>query len=582
MKKDCVRFKQSLHDFPLEVLLDKKVPSWDLSRWRNQSLRFVPTCDEGFSLHGNKQQLLYRGRKQSHRFTILSDGAFEYDCILLREPDSNIISLRMEGAENYDFFRQPDFVRDEFLKGSYAVYKKETLVGEGTGKLCHIHRPKIFDARGFSCWGDLEVAGDELLIIIPEGFLSEAKYPVVVDPTVGTVTIGSQITGTDPNNPYYDRPWLDNEYAINKYIVPQNGRGLCTAYVYAYHEDTYDNLTPCLYTNQNNKPYMLKSQNEKDINVNVWNSPAGWRNNTFELVGDILAGESIWFGVYSGYFTTRFDYGGECYKGWFNYDNYPDYEGWAPPYIELTDYQPFCNIKWSWYFNYTTFSAQNYIRTITQGMKLTDTRKVTASYKRNLSQTVRANTIINRINAIVRKCVMTVRNTMSLQRFTTFYRKAIEAIKISSTHSFMRSLVRKCIDNLSVRFGMNRTQGFLRAVQEKVKSFDSRSYPLLIIRNVDDRNLIYEVTQRKAEYIKQIEIQANTSGETLHRAEYYRMNNDDVQADGLALRNLLMVVKIISRLFVRDYFFFRFLKAKEELKLKSSVTRELLLDSKIV
>jgi hypothetical protein len=129
---------------------------------------------------------------------------------------------------------------------------------------------------------------------------------------------------------------------------------------------------------------------------------------------------------------------------------------------------------------------------------------------------------------------------------------------------------------------MNRIQGFLRTVQEKVKSLDSFSYPVLIIRNVDDGNFIYEITQRKAEYIKQLETQADTSGETLHRAEYYRLNRDDVQADSLALRSLLIVVKIVSQLFLRDYFFFRFLKAKEELKLKSCVTKEVFLDSRII
>jgi hypothetical protein len=123
---------------------------------------------------------MYRGRKRYHRFTILGDTAFEYDCILEREPESNIITLVMEGAEKFDFFRQPDFIKDPLLAGSYAVYNKETLIGEGTGKLCHIHRPEIIDSRGRRCWGDLSVAGNRLCITIPEEWLSEAKYPVVV------------------------------------------------------------------------------------------------------------------------------------------------------------------------------------------------------------------------------------------------------------------------------------------------------------------------------------------------------------------------------------------------------------------
>jgi len=121
-----MRFRQSLNDFPLTVNLGEKKPVWGLSRWGGQGLRFVPPDDEGFALRGDKRRLVYKGRRRSHRFTILGDGAFEYDCILEKEPESNVISLLMEGAENFDFFRQPDFVRDPFLKGSYAVYKKET------------------------------------------------------------------------------------------------------------------------------------------------------------------------------------------------------------------------------------------------------------------------------------------------------------------------------------------------------------------------------------------------------------------------------------------------------------------------
>jgi hypothetical protein len=39
----------------------------------------------------------------------------------------------MEGAERFDFFRQPDFVKDPFLKGSYAVYKKKPSPGKEPG-----------------------------------------------------------------------------------------------------------------------------------------------------------------------------------------------------------------------------------------------------------------------------------------------------------------------------------------------------------------------------------------------------------------------------------------------------------------
>jgi hypothetical protein len=116
-------FRQSLYDFPCPVTLGKYTPSFGLHRYK-QGLRFVPPDDEGFTMRGDKQRLLYKGRRCSHRFTILGDTAFEYDCILEREPESNVISLRMEGANNFDFFRQPYFVEEPFLKGVLCGLQK--------------------------------------------------------------------------------------------------------------------------------------------------------------------------------------------------------------------------------------------------------------------------------------------------------------------------------------------------------------------------------------------------------------------------------------------------------------------------
>jgi hypothetical protein len=113
-----VTFRQSLNDFPVKVTLGEKAPAWGLSRWASAGLRFLPPDDEGFTLRGDRQRFVYKGRRRSHRFTILGDTAFEYDCILEREPENNVITLLMEGAEHFDFFRQPDFVKDPFLKGS--------------------------------------------------------------------------------------------------------------------------------------------------------------------------------------------------------------------------------------------------------------------------------------------------------------------------------------------------------------------------------------------------------------------------------------------------------------------------------
>ena len=578
--KAAIQFRQSCNDFPLTVKLGEKTPSWGLSRWNKNGLRLIPLDDEGFTLRGDRRRLIYNGRRRSHRFTILGDNAFEYDCILLREPESNVISLVMEGAEKFDFFRQPEFVPDPFLKGSYAVYKKETLLGEGTGKLCHIHRPQIIDARGRRCWGELSAVGNELRITIPEKWLSEAAYPVVVDPTIGTNTVGSLTTGKDPNNNSYDRPWLDGEFTVNKYQVPQNGNGLCTAYLYCCNNNTETYALPLLYTNVNNKPYKRKSKNEKEINV--WFSSASWKSNTFNLDGDITAGDYVWYGIHASWFTTRFDYGGECYKGWFNYDGYEDYEDEPPPYIHLPDpYITSCTIKWSMYFNYTAVTSQNYVRTITQGVTLTDNRKITADYKRLAIHTVNGAAGLNSCVSFFRQCLSNASATMRVERLPVFFRSVFDLAGINEKFHHKRDISRTCVDTAAIHENVTRGRGFFRVLTENLNVADDAFFPVLFMRSISETKRVTDTVHQWAEYIRGLRDIADSMAETSRQGEFYRKEMDTVQADGPVFRSLSIFVRILTTSFVRDFILRWFLVAREELVLKSYITRDITLDSKI-
>jgi hypothetical protein len=355
---------------------------------------------------------MYQGRKRSHRFTILGDTAFEYDCILEREPENNVITLLMEGAERFDFFRQPDFVKDPFLKGSYAVYKKETLLGEGTGKLCHIHRPEIIDSRGRRCWGELSVAGNKLCIAIPEEWLSEAKYPVVVDPTVGTATVGSQyLWDADPPEPPVPL-MFEGSIPVNRFLVSEAINGTCTAYVYTNDDDYEAGGRPVLYSDSGNTPRIRKSTQEGLLDLRVTGGkPKGWRNTTFLSNGSIASGSYIWFGVFADfYWFPRFDFGAKCYTDWWwDYD----VETAIPNEYPLYNANYYDDFKLSMYFTYTP--AQNYTRTLTQGVKLTDSRKLIGVYKRTMAQTVQGKTVVTRIEGFYRKFAQTVKSTMTLK-----------------------------------------------------------------------------------------------------------------------------------------------------------------------
>ena len=576
-------FCQSINDFPCPVMLGKNLPSFGLHRYK-QGLRFVPTDDEGFTLRGDRRHLLYKGRRKSHRFTILSDKSFEYDCILKSEPESNVITLKMEGAENFDFFRQPDFVKEPFLKGSYAVYKKETLIGEGTGKLCHIHRPEIIDARGRRCWGTLAVVGDMLHITIPENWLAEAKYPIVVDPLIGTTVVGSQylyLYNWEDVEEYgeeeeWDDYFIECAIGVNRFLVSDLLNGNATAFVYVYNDDYWGVCKPVLYSDNGNTPLSRRSANEGNFDIVVRNGkPEGWRSITFQTNTSIASGTYLWFGLFCEWFAPRFDYGAKYYEHGYNYqvsNNIPN----TYPLLNANIYSDY---KLSMYFTYG--SAQNYVRTITQGVRLSETKKLTGDYKRNLTQTAGVSTLIIRIGNFYRDCFMTAYNSLMIKRYPVFYRKVIENINIVFDLFQPRFLYRNCTDNLNVNSQTGRIFNAFRKIQNAMTAMDNQFYSVQIIRVVNDDVRITDFFSQWWDFIRRIWINAESIAETSHIANYYRVNRDTVQTIGMSLRSLFVFVRIVSKVFLRDFILRRFLRAKEEIKLKSSICREIILDSKI-
>jgi hypothetical protein len=592
-----MRFLQSVKDFPLTVDLDGEAPAWGLFRWNGNlrnggGLRFIPPDDEGFTLRGDKRRLVYRGRKCSHRFTILGDTAFEYDCILNREPESNVITLSMEGADGFDFFRQPDFLKDPFLAGSYTVYKKETLVGEGTGKLCHIHRPEIIDSRGRRCWGDLSVVGNTLCITISEAWLSEAKYPVIVDPTIGTTTVGSQTTWEqDPGD------WvpLSNEVCIpvNRFLVSETINGLCTAYFYVYSNEEPESAGyPVLYSDNNNTPLTRRSAQETYIDLQVKSGkPAGWRSGTMRSNGSIPGGSYIWFGLSTEYFWyARFDYGSKYYADDNSANPFPD----TYPLYNANFYY---NFKPSMYFTYT--SAQNYIRTLTQGVTFTDTRKPTGTYKRAMSMNADGITLLAHASDYYRKHINALNISDTASRFRGFVRSVAEHVTagdlILHCRDFLRTIGnpvlpltegkrslsarRDIADHAETGDSTARQRGFIRTLLAGVTTTDYAGKVFALLRTVREEAAAFGKMGYFGDYLRGIYTEAGSVAETNHAGDYHRIVEDTAHNEGVSLRHLFIFLRLITLSLVRDYIIGRFLRSKEELVIKSPVCREIILDS---
>ena len=568
-----VRFRQSINDFPLTVSLGDKSPTWGLARWRgNSGLRFVPPDDEGFSLRGDRRRLVYKGRRRSHRFVILGDGAFEYDCILLREPESNVIALRMDGAERFDFLRQPDFVSDPFLKGSYAVYLKETLIGQGTGKLCHIHRPEIIDARGRRCWGELSVVGNELRITIPANWLGEAKYPIVVDPEIGTTTKGS-LTNYNLINDTASTAMMEifKRIAVSRFYTDTKIVGACTGYGWANATGvTYTTAGyPLIYSDVSNAPKNKLTSNEQLINLNLLPGyVSGFKSAGF-TVSTINANSYLWYGISSDQqWYPRFDMGDTLYvQSWSGTPTPATFP--ASPLVR--------SLRLSMYF---TFEA-NYTRTLTQGVKLSDSRKGKTEYKRSMFQTAGVTALLDRFNVLSRKCLETVATTMTIDRLIALCRNIQEQVSLSLEKWAIQQLQRIFTENVTVESGMAKKQSLIRMVEDVISGTDNQEFSVLFYRSITDTTIITQANSGIRGFIREVKSTAGNFDGMEHGAGFYRYPIDTVDVESSLLRKLDVFVRIAIQLIAYEFFRGRFLRAKTEIVLKSCITRELIIESKI-
>jgi hypothetical protein len=74
---------------------------------------------------------------------------------------------------------------------------------------------------------------------------------------------------------------------------------------------------------------------------------------------------------------------------------------------------------------------------------------------------------------------------------------------------------------------------------------------------------------------------AQADGEARAGPVQFTKITDAVNAAAVAFRGIVLIVRIVTGVFIRDYLLRRFLKARSELVLKSAITRVINLESRI-
>jgi hypothetical protein len=238
------------------------------------------------------------------------------------------------------------------------------------------------------------------------------------------------------------------------------------------------------------------------------NKPKGWRNATFLSNGSIANGSYIWFGIFTEYFWfPRFDYGSRCYTDWW-WDSVTEIE--VPHEYPLHNANYYEDFKLSMYFTYTP--AQNYTRTLTQGVKLTDSRKLTGNYKRATVQTVRGTTAVRGLETFYRSIVQTVKNTMTLKASPTLIRKLIQQTGASDTAGRFLSMLRKPAQTAGAASETQRITQAKRSITDTGKAETAINRKQDFTRNIAHTENAEAVVVKKAEYVKKFQEMAGSTG----------------------------------------------------------------------
>ena len=297
-----------------------QTPLLSLKKWNNEAWLLFKTGlinEKVRNTEWKHQEFILTTNKRKHIYRKLDSGRFEYDIVLPEEPDSPIITLPLEIPKGLNFYKQgiryPHLMTEE-VRGSYAVYWKERNNKFKTGKFCHIMRPRIFDSSGRTIWGDLEFDGENLHIIIPEQWIKRARYPVIIDPIIGTDTVGASHMNTEDPDP---ENWTDFFYEellpVNRYRADSLITGTCTAYFYCTIQDSEAGGVPVIYSHNNStgKPYQRKTNLQTFIDMQSPNATGSWLHDDFILNTPIQENEYFWFGIRPTYIIfPYFDEGG--------------------------------------------------------------------------------------------------------------------------------------------------------------------------------------------------------------------------------------------------------------------------------
>jgi len=157
----------------------------------------------------------------------------------------------------------------------------------------------------------------------------------------------------------------------------------------------------------------------------------------------------------------------------------------------------------------------------------------------------------------------------------------IEQVSLTAAKWENRQLLRKCTDGAMVESDIKRTQSLYRKMEELLSGIDNQDFAVLFYRGITDTTAMTQTNQGIRGFIREVKSSMEITDSIKHGAGFYRYPTDTVNVESSLFRKLDVFVRIVTQLFVRDLLLGRFLRAKSEIILKSCITREITLESRI-
>lgn len=284
------------------------VPKVEVNKWNEDKITIEYSGADLSKSAVISNKMTATSEKENVVMYKIDDDLFEFEIILNEKPSKNTWSFAITGHEDFDFFYQPPltqqeiddgYERPENVIGSYAVYHKTKKDNQyKTGKAFHIYRPKLIDADKNEKWATLGYSNGILTITADAKWLETAKYPVVVDPTLGYTSAGAS--------------WGGGEDRIlgGIYSASENGT-ISSIYYYGKTQFGTNRFAGGVYSDSSTQPDSLLAESSSYEGNN--STTGAWKSVSISHA--IVNGTSYWVTVSMDYYdgathSVAYDTGG--------------------------------------------------------------------------------------------------------------------------------------------------------------------------------------------------------------------------------------------------------------------------------